>query len=164
MKKTIITKDQEQEIIRLYLTTIIGTENLALKFKVGKKIINDIFKKYNISKKKRGNQISINLKKIKENYKEIRNNSNNNFVAKCKKTNKIFNDYNNKSGSLSIHLRKLITGIKIPSNYDKKIFLKENGFQWHEQYFDILPKKEKQTRKCKYCNWKTTDIENNIRN
>lgn len=160
MKKTLITEEQEKEIVDLYLSTINGTESLALKFKVGKKRINDIFKKYNTSKKKKGNQITIDIKKIKEDYKEARNNTNNNFIAKCKKTNRIFNDYNNKSGSLTTYLRKIYPEINIPSNYDKKVFLKRNGFQWHEQYFDISKVNKKETRKCMYCNWETTDIEN----
>ena len=160
MKKTTITKEQEKEIVAIYSLTNIGTEPLSLRFRISKKRINQIFKNYNISKKKKGNQITNNIIEIKENYKKIRSISSNNFIVKCKKTNKEFNDYNNKSGILTIHLKKIFPNIKIPSNYNKKLFLKENGFQWHEQYFNILLKKEKQTRKCKYCDWETTDIKN----
>ncbi len=79
-------------------------------------------------------------------------------ILKCKITDKIFYDIENKSGIITEHLKSL--SINVESSYKRRKFLKENNVYWHFQFFNLLDIKEKEKFKCKYCNWKTIDIEN----
>lgn len=81
------------------------------------------------------------------------------FVAVCKKTKKQFYDYTNESGALTSHVKKVL-GIDLPSAYIRnKIYEKTNRY-WFEEYFDIIEIDKPAVKKCIYCDWKTTDINN----
>lgn len=84
------------------------------------------------------------------------------YIAICKKTKKFFNDYENKSGTLTSHIKNTFPDIEIPSKFIRKKYEIQNGFTWYEIFFDIKEKelKDKKTKKCKFCEWETTDIEN----
>ncbi len=147
MKKTILTEEQEKKIIETYKIENISTEKLALQYKVGKKTINIIFKKYDIEKKKRGGQLIIGQQTLKDNYKksrEIKPSNGKIFIAKSKLNGDEFNDHLNKSGCLSIFIKKYYN-IDSPNNYYKKKYYLENGNYWHEQWFDIIEKDKKET-------------------
>ncbi len=79
-------------------------------------------------------------------------------IIKCKTTGKEFKDIDNKSGCITEHLKGL--NINVSSSYIRRQFLKQNGQMWHMQYFDILEIQDKETKKCKYCEWKTFDLDN----
>lgn len=76
----------------------------------------------------------------------------------CKTTGKEFNDITNRSGIITEHLKSL--DIDVPSSYIRRKYLSENNTAWHLQYFNISNKEEKQTFKCKYCEWTTNDLNN----
>jgi hypothetical protein len=95
-------------------------------------------------------------KKIKENYPERDGFY---IVAKCLKTNIFIDDYKNKSGSITNHLKKYYN-IKIPSNYKRKSLEYKTGKYWYDEYFEFVYKKIKEIKKCYYCDWTTTDINN----
>jgi len=84
------------------------------------------------------------------------------IIAKCKQTGKEFKDYKNVSGALSVYLLSINPSLEIPSQYKRKNYFFENGKFWHEQYFDIIKKEieYKETKQCKYCLWKTVDLNN----
>jgi hypothetical protein len=46
--------------------------------------------------------------------------------------------------------------------FKRKKYFKEHGRQWYEDYFDIIevPDVEVEYKRCPYCEWKTTDINN----
>ena len=75
----------------------------------------------------------------------------------CNYTGKEFNDVENRSGSITSHLKNI--GIDIPSSYIRRKYKKEKGVFWHDQFFETK-EKEIQIKKCKYCDWNTFDIEN----
>lgn len=79
-------------------------------------------------------------------------------ILRCKITNKEFNDINNRSGCITEHLNSL--SINSESAYKRRKFLKDNGYPWHFQFFELVDKKEKESFKCKYCDWDTVDLEN----
>jgi predicted metal-binding transcription factor (methanogenesis marker protein 9) len=76
----------------------------------------------------------------------------------CKITKKQFGDIDNRSGIITDHLKKL--NINIPSSFLRRQFLKKEGKSWHSQYFDIIEVGDKEIFCCKYCSWKTYDLEN----
>lgn len=72
-----------------------------------------------------------------------------------------FDDYLNKSGCMTSYIKSTL-GIEVPSLFLRKKYFHENGKQWHEQWFDIILEDEVnvETKKCPYCNWETTDVNN----
>lgn len=76
----------------------------------------------------------------------------------CKFTGKEFQDITNRSGVITEHLKEL--NIDVPSSYIRRKYLSENKTAWHLQFFDISKKIEKETFKCKYCDWVTIDLDN----
>jgi hypothetical protein len=84
------------------------------------------------------------------------------IVAKCKKTGKNFEDYENKSGAITLHVIELHPEFVIPTPFKRRKFFKENNRFWYEDFFDIIQVKKELVnyKKCKYCDWTTVDIEN----
>lgn len=79
-------------------------------------------------------------------------------VLKCKKTNKEFKDIENRSGSITNHLKEL--NIEVPSSFIRRKYLKKENKQWHLQFFDEIKIEDIIKKQCKYCTWETVDIEN----
>lgn len=79
-------------------------------------------------------------------------------IIRCKITNKEFKDIENKNGCITEHLKKL--NINVPTAFIRRQFLKNNGHMWHMQFFNIIEIIDKETKKCKYCDWTTVDLEN----
>lgn len=75
----------------------------------------------------------------------------------CKKTGKEFFDVSNSSGSITTHLIEFYPEIEQPSAYIKRQYRIKNNKYWHEQFFESV---EKEFKTCKYCDWKTVDIDN----
>ena len=72
-----------------------------------------------------------------------------------------FEDYLNKGGCMTSYIKNTL-GIEVPSLFLRKKYFHEHGKQWHEQWFDIVLEDEtiNKTKKCPYCNWETTDVNN----
>lgn len=81
------------------------------------------------------------------------------YVAKCKIDGLLFKDYLNTSGALIRHLRD-VYHITIPTQYKRKTWSENNNMLWYEQYYDIIQMEKQETKKCKYCDWETIDIDN----
>jgi len=165
MRKVVLDEDMEKDIVSLYCDMQIGIEELCKTYSVGKLRIKEILNKHSIPIKKRGAQNmfseEVNLTEFKVPPFIIECDENEKVVAVCKKTGKQFNDYSNKSGALSKYYKENFPEIEIPTdNIPIKKYFLENGKNWFEEYFDFKIIKLKETKKCPYCDWETTDIDN----
>ena len=159
--KTTLTNEDISRIIELYDREIKSTHKLGELFNVGHKKITQILKDNNISINKKGGQIQSGNSKIMEKSKTNRyesNSENKKLIAVCKKTYKEFDDVNNLSGALTRHILDVYGDVGIPAtNYLRKKYEFENKEKWFEKYFIIVEKDADQVRKCKICDWETTD-------
>lgn len=72
----------------------------------------------------------------------------------------VFDDYLNKSGTLIAYIKKNLL-ITPPSLFKRKKYFFDHGKQWYEMFFDIrLVNDNSITKKCPYCGWETTDVDN----
>lgn len=161
-KSKILTEFEIENIIKIYQNEIISVETLAKKFGVGKIKIKKILDSNNIPIRKRGCQKTIGNSTEIENSKIKRYKSNNKkLIAVCKKTGKQYKDINNLSGTLTEHILSEYGDVPVPTNtYQRKKYEITHGKKWFEEYFDIKEIEKDEIKKCPYCNWKTTDIEN----
>ena len=164
MPKTTLTQDDINSIINIYQNQKIGTHALGEQFKVGHKKITQILKDNNITIRAKGGQITIGnssgIEQMRSNRYES-NDSDKKLIAVCKKTGITYEDINNLSGSLTRHILDTYGSIPIPTNtYQRKKYELTHGKKWFEEYFDIRGVIKISERKCKYCNWSTTDIDN----
>ena len=163
MKKTQISSSDIENIIHLYLKENLGTHSISKIYKISHKKVSEILKNNNITIKKKGGQVKDDLTKILPTYKikKFLSPTNKSLILICKKTGKTFNDINNLSGSLTSHIKKTYPNVNIPKNYyeRKKIDLKI-GKKWYEEFFEIKEIDIPIKRKCRICDWETTDINN----
>lgn len=164
MKKSILSTDDISRVIELYQTNINSTHKIANLFKTSHKNISKILKDNGIVLNKRGGKIkdgqSKNVEKIKT-PKYYSNDTDKKLIARCKLTKKEFKDINNLSGSLTEHILKTYGDVKIPTNnYQRKKYEINNGKKWFEEYFDIVEIGKETERKCKLCDWSTSDLSN----
>lgn len=164
MKKSELTKQDISKIINLYTSKeISSTHKIAKIFGVGHKKISNILKDNNIDINKKGGQIKYGDVVITQDRvdEELLGNGKK-IVAICKSTGKVFNDFANKSGTLVNHIKNIYQNIEIPTQYKRNRVFKTTGRYWHEDFF-ILKENDletKPTRKCRYCEWETTDVGN----
>lgn len=163
-KRKVLTENEKQLIIDKYTNETLGVESLSKLFKVGKLKIKDVLKENGIEIKKRGGQnIGVNSSDLESsNIKIYKSNDDNiKLVAVCKKTGIKFNDVNNLSGTLTNHIVNEYGNVDIPTNtYQRKKYEQMCGKKWFEEYFDIVEEEKPLVRKCKICDWTTTDIDN----
>lgn len=154
MKKTNPTKEQIDTIKRLYSVD-----------KLSKRKINKITG-FSTSLLDRILKNDLNIYQYKDNSQSTKRiktpSKGSELVAICKKTKKIFKDFENKSGVITTHLKKIYPNIIIPSGFKRRDYKSKTGLFWFEEYVDIIEKKINHliTKKCYYCNWKTVDINN----
>lgn len=158
MKNKTILNDKE--VIDYYLNNSISTEGVALHFHVGKKKINDIFKRNGVEKKKKGGQTKgktyvVNDWKVEKYSKR----DGYHYEAWSKDGKFQTKDYMNQAGFLTTYIHKTY-GVTPPNLYFRREYYKETGNYWWEQWFDIKLIKDKQTKKCPFCDWETTDVNN----
>jgi len=152
MKKKIIENSTKEEIVNLYNQNV-SKRKISKKFNISTSLLDRILKKeLKIYKYNSGD--SVNFKEMDNNDIEI--------VAVCKKTNKTFKDYKNKSGAITNYIKENYPEYEIPSAYKRREYLIKNGKYWYEDFFTLKKEKKesKETKKCSYCDWETIDIEN----
>jgi hypothetical protein len=141
------------------------------KIEIEEQLANEIYENYisGISIRKLSNKYNYSFSYIQKliKSKDYKKNINKNYpikngyviVAICKYTNKKFYDYTNISGALTNHVKSTYN-INLPSKYKRKTIEYKTGKFWYDKYFDFKYEKIQSTKKCKYCDWTTEDIEN----
>ena len=138
----------------------IGAEKIALKYHVGKIKIKKILSENGVELKKRGGQKKEKKYIISDwRIEKYPNENGYHYIAIHKTDGITFNDYMNEGGFLTSYIKEK-ENIKIPSLYDRRKYYMETGNYWWEQWFTIEKRINKPTKKCPYCEWDTTDIEN----
>ena len=143
IKGKIFTESEIQELIKLYTVDNADIAFLASKFKCGPLKIRDILKNNNITKK---------VSKLTKNDDTL-------YKIVCKVTNKEFFGNKNRIHGLFEYLEKEL-GVITPTYWERKKYLSETGKNWFEQFVDFIPYEKEETKKCKYCEWETVDLEN----
>jgi hypothetical protein len=142
----------EKLIIEKYTKGNISLEELSKEFKFGKLKLKKILMDNNIPINSRGGQSKYNHKNIKPNIDP--------HILECKKCGKKFNDYENKSGSITNHIKECFPNIEIPTSFKRRMHLKEFGEHFHIQFFNKIDVIESHKLKCLQCGWETFDINN----
>lgn len=177
-KKIELTKEQFEEIRKLYLFEKMTTKQISKRTKISNAVVyknlkvhglyvntNDIdktgFKKGDLQKEIDRRKELLTKKEFVFN-KNLENNDEKTFIAECKITGKKFNDYKNSSGTLTNHLNEIFPGFVHPTNFKKREYKIKNGKYWHEQYFNIVEVENENIEKfkCVYCDWDTNDLKN----
>lgn len=125
----------------------LNIEILCSKYKIGKIKLKNILRTNGIEIRPRGGQ-----KVFKYEYSDFNievDGEKEYVIAICKKTNKEFNDYTNKSGSLTSHLKSI--GVDVLKSYEGISFYKKNGYHWFTPFFNFEKRKIKDQISCKIC-------------
>lgn len=139
-----ITKTEKIEIYEKFISGVTMRE-LSRQYPYSFTFIQKLIQSY---------EHEINLSK---NYPQIDNHV---LFATCKLTNKTFDDYSNKSGSITQHIKLTYPNLNLPSNYILKSIEYDTGRFWYDEYFEFNYKPIKEIFKCKLCDWSTEDINN----
>lgn len=150
------------ELIRDYIENDMGLYALCEKYNIGKARIKKILSDHGVPIKRRGKQP---LKKDElvvedyhiDKYKPI---DGYHYVAVDRENGTVYNDYMNNGGYLTTHIRNHY-GVETPTLYDRRRYYMRTGNYWWEQWFDIVCLPDKGSKKCPYCGWETTDVNNN---
>ena len=149
----------ENEMCERYVNGA-GLEELCKAYHLGKIKMKDILTTHGVEIKKRGGVKLNETYRINdyhvEKYKPM---DGYHYIAIDKNNGITYNDYNNSGGFLTSHIKKTY-GIDIPTLYDRRKYYMRTGNYWWEQWFDIKLMKDQEVKKCPYCDWKTTDLEN----
>lgn len=157
MKKK--TELDEKAICLEYTDTTIGVEALALKYHVGKKKIKVILEKNGIEAKKRGKQPLTEKFVVDWKTPKYVCDDGYHYEAYDERTGFISADIDNKSGVLTTYIEKEY-GVKTPTLYDRRKYYMINSNYWWEQWLNVRRVENKPVKKCPYCDWETTDIDN----
>lgn len=155
MKK--LTLDDKNKICELYKTTSI--EEIAKMFSIGDRRVRKILVDNGIAIRNSHEKTISNDSYIEDKANRYPFKDGYKYIAVSKIDGCVFDDYLNKSGSLSRHVKTSLS-IEVPSLFKRKKFFKENGIEWHEQWFEIKQIPIGERKQCPYCNWSTADINN----
>lgn len=155
MKK--LNLGDKNKICELYKTTSIG--EIAKMFNIGDRRVRKILVDNGIVIRNNHEKKISNDSYIEDKASRYPSKDGYKYIAVSKIDGSVFEDYLNKSGSLSRHIKTSLS-IEIPSLFKRKKFFKENGIEWHEQWFEIKQIPIGEHKQCPYCNWSTADINN----
>ena len=135
--------------------------DLCDKYKIGKIRAKDILRANDIILRKKGRQpLSEDEFVVKDfKIKKFEEHEGFHYIARDEKCGYETKDYMNRGGNLTSHIEKEY-GIVSPTLYDRRLYYMRTGNYWWEQWFHIIEVKDKETKKCPYCDWETSDIEN----
>ena len=154
-----LTKQDCKDICDFYIngSTI---QQLYQQYNVSDRRIRKILKENDIKIRNPHEKTVSNDDYIEANKQRFVCDENHRFIAISKINGSIFEDYLNKSGSLTKHIETELH-IEIPSLFKRKKYFHEHGCQWYEQWFEIeCVEKNTNKIKCPYCSWETCDVEN----
>lgn len=153
--KKIINSALENEIINLYKNKV-SLRKISLKVGKSTSLISRILQEqnhyiYNDNK----NSIIVQKYENEPGYK---------WIAECKKTKITFDDIDNLSGKITIHILNTYPDYNIPSAFKRRQIEKKTGKYWYQDFFNILKIEDeafkKNKKKCPYCDWTTIDLKN----
>ena len=139
-KIRILTEEEIQHIIKLYIEDKFSTNTISEIMHLNKKKIYEVLEANEITLRKKG---ELNTKIDKEAVKTFNQTPKYipkdgfTFVAISKKDGTEFSDYLNKSGALSRYIKKEYN-IDAPSNYMSSLYYFNNKSYWFEEYFNII--------------------------
>jgi hypothetical protein len=142
----------ETEIIKRYSEGGISLETLCKEFKIGKLKVKKILTDNNIPLNSKGGQTKYTHNNIKPEIDP--------HILECKKCLKRYNDYENKSGAITDHIKECFPNVEIPTAFKRRMYLKQYKEHFHTQFFNKCEIVNTPTIKCPICEWETSDINN----
>lgn len=161
MVKNNLKEEDIKSIINDYVNNNLGLVPISEKYHIGKIKIKKILSENGINIKKRGNQKKDDTDYKVNDYHILKYNvvKGNHYIAVDRNNGYKTNDYMNKGGFLTTHIEKTYN-VKIPTLYERRKYYMKTGNYWFEQWFDIILEKDREVKKCPYCDWTTIDINN----
>jgi len=170
-EKKELTKEQEKNIIKLYLVDDLSFKKIKKETGFSENISTRILKTNNVYVFRENFKSFEDYKILKKEKYDLyikgelnettRFDSSKTYIAVCKKTGEVFDDYLNKNGYLTKYIQNILNIKDIPdSKLKRKDIEFKTGKFWYEEYFNIIEIKKKEIVKCRYCDWKTTDLVN----
>lgn len=151
----------ENIICKEYTDTNIGIESLATKYHVGKLRIQEILKAHNIPFKKKGAQAAKETLVVDDYRTHKYVNGDGYYYKVIDEKNPDFStvDIYNLAGCLTSYIKKHYK-ICIPTLYERRMYYMRTGNYWWEQWLKYIRIKDEKIKKCPFCEWTTTDIDN----
>lgn len=160
MAKTNLTPKQELEIVKDYTENNMGIVPICEKYHIGKLKVKKILEKYEIPLNNKGKQpLKINFKINDFKIKKYINTDKIIHIVYDENTNFESKDIDNSGGILTTYINKKYN-IEIPTLYDRRIYYMTTGNYWWEQWLKVKVVEKMPTKKCPYCDWETTDLDN----
>lgn len=157
--KTIL---DEEAVIRDYVDGKMGIHNLGAKYHTDHKNIRALLDERGIIVRTRAESLTKDKSQnvlTDRHYVKYPPRDGYYYLAVDKVTGEHFRDIENRGGFLTTHIRKKYN-VEVPSLYKRQNYLLETGNYWWEQWLDVIEVEEKKVKKCPYCEWVTTDLEN----
>ena len=148
-----------EELIQDYKNGL-SLEEISKKYHFGKIKVKQILQENGVEIRKKGGQTIAKEYKVSDwRIEKYPPTEGYHYVAESKDGKYKTNDYMNNGGFLTTFIHDTYN-IAIPSLYDRREYYMKNGDYWWEQWFNIYPIKNQDVKKCPYCDWETTDIDN----
>lgn len=156
--RTTITEEQKKELVSSYIGGM-SVEKLTAKYRIGKLKVKAIIDESGIHR--RSYEESKEVNRIPEDrapkYLHV---DGKHYVCTCTMDGYQTNDYENKGGFLTSHIKDVL-GVEIPTLWERKKYYNTTGNYWWEQWFTVELVDDKPTIKCPFCDWTSEDVENN---
>lgn len=150
----------KDEICKRYKGESIGIETLAKEYHVGKIKIKAILSENGIKLKKKGNQELKLLYKVDDYHtKKYIPRNGYHFIVYDPNTDFQSKDIDNAGGVLTTYIETQYK-VATPTLYDRRMYYMTTGNYWWEQWLEVKEVENHNVKKCPYCDWETTDVDN----
>lgn len=150
----IFTDDEISSLVKEYSNGELDLNGLVTKYGCRREKIKKILEEHNVTLKKQGWQNNY-PERVVASYSVVKFKpvKGKHYIAKCKTTDYVSNDYLNKSGALTEYIKNTL-GVEVPPAHQRRRYYELNGNYWFEQYFDIILEDDKEIEvKCPYCDF-----------
>lgn len=149
------------ELIEDYTLNGYGIYDVCSKYHIGKIKAKAILAANSIELKKKGGQKFSDDEFIVKDFKEEKYKFHEGYCYEVfdDKTSFKTKDIKNKSGILTTYIKNEYS-IPTPTLYDRRMYYMRTGNYWWEQWLSVRELKVVENKKCPYCEWETTDVEN----
>jgi len=149
-----LSSDDIREIISDYTVNDLTLLEIGKKNHISKKTVSSLLRENGIDVRKRGGNMHG------KRHTRFEPHEGYHYLAVDRNDGYTTSDYLNLGGFITSHIRDAY-GVEIPTRYQRNKYLSKYGVYWWEQWFDIIEAENRKTKKCPYCGWETTDVENN---